>query len=63
MQVVYLTCPDCGNEFYITDEFAGQGYDWFCPRCQRVFKEHESRPRGASPRREDATGQDSRAAQ
>ncbi|KRT77784.1 MAG: hypothetical protein XU14_C0005G0028 [Armatimonadetes bacterium CSP1-3] len=29
MHVICFTCPNCGNESYITDEFAGQGYDWF----------------------------------
>lgn len=43
MEIRYLTCPNCGYEFYITTEFAGRGYDWFCPRCSHVFKE------GASP--------------
>lgn len=42
MQIIYLTCPKCENEFYITDEFVGQGRDWFCPRCNHVFKEEES---------------------
>ncbi len=50
MRVIYLTCPRCGYEFYITDEFAGQGYDWFCPRCQHVFKEQETAPAAGGTR-------------
>lgn len=55
MEIVYLTCPKCGNEFYITGEFTGQGYDWFCPRCSHVFKEEESRPASAGPKASGAT--------
>lgn len=55
VKIAYLTCPQCGTEFYITDEFASQGYDWCCPKCEHTFKEHESlsapgrRPPGEAP--------------
>jgi uncharacterized Zn finger protein (UPF0148 family) len=39
MRIVYLICPNCGKRFYIHEEFAGHGYDWFCPFCQYMFKE------------------------
>ena len=56
MNIIYLVCPRCENEFYITDEFAGQGYDWFCPRCRHVFTEDESlRRTGASTAAEGKT--------
>lgn len=39
MRIRYLDCPNCSRRFYIHEEFAGQGYDWFCPFCGYVFKE------------------------
>jgi len=42
MKVVYLTCPACGKQFYIHEEFAGQGHDWFCPYCAHEFTEADA---------------------
>ena len=42
MQIVYLSCPKCGKQFYIHEEFAGQGYDWFCPYCGHEFTEADA---------------------
>ena len=39
MRIRFLDCPNCGRRFYIHEEFAGQGYDWFCPFCGHTFKE------------------------
>jgi uncharacterized C2H2 Zn-finger protein len=50
--IVYLTCPGCGNTFYIIAEFYGKGHRWFCPRCGMNFGEEESGSR--SPGRHTA---------
>jgi predicted Zn finger-like uncharacterized protein len=43
--IVWLTCPNCAFRFYIIDDDAGQGFEWFCPKCQHRFTEAESADR------------------
>ncbi len=40
--IKWLTCPKCANRFYIIEEQAGQGFEWFCPQCKHRFVEDES---------------------
>ena len=46
----WLTCPECSYRFYILEEEAGQGFEWFCPHCQHRFTEAEAASHAAKPR-------------
>jgi ribosomal protein L37AE/L43A len=37
--IKWLTCPKCAYRFYIVDEHANQGFEWFCPKCKHTFDE------------------------
>jgi uncharacterized paraquat-inducible protein A len=39
--IKWLTCPKCEFRFYIVEEHADQGFEWFCPRCKTTFSEAE----------------------
>ena len=60
MQIVYLNCPKCRRQFYIHEEFAGQGYDWFCPYCRHEFTEADAEAaEGRTAAADEARRQDS----
>jgi hypothetical protein len=40
--IKWLACPECRYRFYIIEEHAGQGFEWFCPKCKFTFGEDES---------------------
>ena len=45
----WLTCPKCSYRFYILEEEAGQGFEWFCPRCQQRFTEAQAASGAPNP--------------
>ena len=40
--IAWITCPACEYRFYILEDEAGFGYEWFCPRCQHRFTEEQA---------------------
>lgn len=43
-KVVYVTCPNCGNEFYIGREFLEIKESYcHCPYCSEEFKPEGAR--------------------
>jgi len=46
-KISYVSCPQCGKEFYIerADYVGKPGALCHCPFCAREFKAHEGNPR------------------
>ena len=46
--IKWLICPACRYRFYIVEEQAGHGFQWFCPSCKLDFGDAESIDRQAA---------------
>ena len=47
--IKWLVCPACRYRFYIVEEQAGRGFEWFCPSCKHEFGDDESADRPKAP--------------